>query len=221
MNIEGKRVELFPPMNPGAPLVLLNGEAGEGAAVAEALRRLTKADFALAAVSGLRWEDDLTPWPIPPVRKGGAPCGGRADTYIDLLTRRLLPEILAGLPATPAYLALAGYSLAGLFALYAMYRTERFARIASASGSLWYPGIVDYVQNHAPLRKPDGLYLSLGDKEGRTRNALMRPVEDNTRLLADFYRNAGIHTALEMNPGGHFNDPNGRTARAIAWMLEV
>ena len=49
----------------------------------------------------------------------------------------------------------------------------------------------------------------------------MRPVEDNTRLLAAFYRNAGIPTVLEMNPGGHFNDPNGRMARAIAWMLEM
>ena len=221
MNVEGKSVELFPPLNPGAPLVVLNGETGEGAAVAEALRNMIKADFALAAVSGLCWEDDLTPWSIPPIRKGGAPCGGRADAYIDLLTRRILPEILAILPAEPAYLALAGYSLAGLFALYAMYRTDRFARIASVSGSLWYPGIVDFVQGHVPVRQPDCLYLSLGDKEGRTRNALMRPVEDNTRLLAAFYRNAGIHTVLEMNPGGHFNDPNGRMARAIAWMLEM
>lgn len=221
MVIEGKMVELFPSRNPDAPLVLLNGEAGEGAAVAEALRRTTKSDFALAAVSGLRWEDDLTPWPIPPIMKGAAPCAGQADAYIDLLTGRMLPQILAGLPATPAYLALAGYSLAGLFALYAVYRTDRFARVASASGSLWYPDIVDYIQNHAPIRQPDCLYLSLGDKEGRTRNPLMRSVEDNTRLLADFYRDVGIPTALEMNPGGHFNDPTGRMARAIAWVLEA
>jgi len=221
MVIEGKMVELFPSRNPGAPLVVLNGEAGEGAAVAEALRRTTKSDFALVAVSGLRWEGDLTPWPIPPIMKGAAPCAGQADAYIDLLTGRMLPQILAGLPATPAYLALAGYSLAGLFALYAMYRTDRFARVASASGSLWYPGIVDYIQNHAPIRQPDCLYLSLGDKEGRTRNPLMRSVEDNTRLLADFYRDVGIPTALEMNPGGHFNDPTGRMARAIAWVLEA
>ena len=221
MVIEGKMVELFPSRNPGAPLVLLNGEAGEGAAVAEALRRTTKSDFALAAVSGLRWEDDLTPWPIPPIMKGAAPCAGQADAYIDLLTGRMLPQILAGLPVTPAYLVLAGYSLAGLFALYAMYRTDRFARVASASGSLWYPDIVDYIQNHAPIRQPDCLYLSLGDKEGRTRNPLMRSVEDNTRLLADFYRDVGIPTALEMNPGGHFNDPTGRMARAIAWVLEA
>ena len=186
LSIEGKAVEVFPSERPGAPLVVLNGEAGEGAAVHTAVKALTDVDFSLAAVSGLRWEDDLTPWPIPPIMKGAAPCAGQADAYIDLLTGRMLPQILAGLPATPAYLALAGYSLAGLFALYAMYRTDRFARVASASGSLWYPDFAEFVKNHAPARRPDALYLSLGDREGKTRNPLMRPVEENTRMLAEF-----------------------------------
>ena len=221
LNIEGKTVELFAPVSPGTPLVVLNGEAGEGAEVVNAVRRLTDVDFALAAVSGLCWEDDLTPWAIPPIGKGQAPCAGKADVYIELLTGGILPKVLEVLPGAPAYIALAGYSLAGLFALYAMVRTDVFARVASASGSLWYPDIVDYIQNHAPIRQPDCLYLSLGDKEGRTRNPLMRSVEDNTRLLADFYRDVGIPTALEMNPGGHFNDPTGRMARAIAWVLEA
>ena len=221
MIVEGKVVELFPPLNPGAPLVLLNGEAGEGAAVAEAVKRLTKAVFALAAVSGLHWEDDLTPWPIPPISKGRPPCRGLADAYIGLLTEGILPRVLERLPAPPEYAALAGYSLAGLFALYAMYRTDCFSRVASASGSLWYPGFAEYAQSHNPARKPDALYLSLGDREGRTRHPLMRPVEDNTRLLSEYYRQEGIHATLEMNPGGHFNDPNGRMARAIAWVLEA
>ena len=220
LNIEGKTVELFAPMNPGAPLVVLNGEAGEGAEVVNAVRGLTDMGFALAAVSGLCWEDDLTPWPIPPIAKGQAPFAGKADAYLALLTGGILPKVLDALPTAPAYVALAGYSLAGLFALYAMVRTDVFARVASASGSLWYPGFVEYAQSHAPVRKPDALYLSLGDREGCTRNPMMRPVEDNTRVLADFYRDAGIPTTLEMNPGGHFNDPKGRIARAIAWMLE-
>jgi len=220
LNIEGKTVELFASRNPGAPLVVLNGEAGEGAEVVSAARRLTHVDFALVAVSGLCWEDDLTPWAIPPIAKGQAPCSGKADAYIELLTGDILPKVLEALSAPPVYIALAGYSLAGLFALYAMVRTDVFARVASASGSLWYPGFVEYAQSHAPVRKPDALYLSLGDREGRTRNPLMRPVEDNTRLLAAHYQNSGIPTTLEMNPGGHFNDPNGRMARAIAWLLE-
>lgn len=220
MNIWGKNVELFLSEKSGAPLVVLNGETGEGATVHAAVKGLTNVDFTLAAVSGLRWEDDLTPWPIPPIMKGGAPCAGQADAYIELLAKRILPEISSGLPSAPEYIALAGYSLAGLFALYAMYRTDLFARVASASGSLWYPDFAEFVKTHAPARRPDALYLSLGDREGKTRNPLMRPVEENTRILAEFYRGAGIRTAFELNPGGHFNDPNGRMARAIAWMLE-
>ena len=221
MNIAGKTVALFPSLNPGAPLVVLNGEAGEGAAVCAAVRGMAHVDFSLALVSGLRWADDLTPWPSPPIMKGAAPFGGRADAYLGLLTEGILPKMLDALPALPEYIALAGYSLAGLFALYAMTRTDRFARVASASGSLWYPDIVEYLQSHAPLRRPDCLYLSLGDREAGTRNPMMRPVEDNTRLLADHYRGAGIRTMFEMNPGGHFKDPDGRVARGIAWMLEA
>ena len=203
LHIEGKAVELFPSEKRGAPLVLLNGEAGEGAMVHAAVKGMTDVEFTLAAVSGLRWEDDLTPWPIPPIRNGQAPCAGQ------------------GLPAAPEYVALAGYSLAGLFALYAMYRVDLFARIASASGSLWYPDFVAFAKTHALARRPDALYLSLGDREGKTRNSLMRPVEGNTCILAEYYCSAGINTRLEMNPGGHFNDPIGRMARAIAWTLEV
>lgn len=221
LNIDGKQVELFPALTPGAPLVVLNTVMGEGGAVVEAVKGMTDAGFSLAAVGSLRWSDDMTPWPIPPIARREAPCGGLADGYLDLLTRRIVPGVLEMLPGAPGWIGLAGYSLGGLFALYAMYRVDLFARVASVSGSLWYPGFVVYVQTHAPLRKPDRLYLSVGDREGNTKNALMRPVEDNTRLLAEHYRNAGIETALEMNPGGHFRDADRRMARGIAWMLEA
>ena len=220
LNIDGKAIELFPSRKPGAPLVLLNGEAGEGRAVVDIVRTLTEADFALAAVSGLRWNDELTPWPAPPIARRREPSAGQADEYIGLLTGQIVPAILAELPEKPAYIAITGYSLAGLFALYALYRTDAFARAASASGSLWYPGFVEYARTHAFARRPDRLYISLGDREGRTRNPIMRPVEENTRILAEAYRQAGLRTILEMNPGGHFNEPDRRTARAIAWMLD-
>lgn len=221
LNIDGKTVELFPASTPGAPLVLLNTVMGEGGAVYEAVRGLTDAGFSLAAVGNLCWSDDMTPWPIPPIARGEAPCGGWADGYLDLLTRRIVPQVLERLRGTPGWIGLAGYSLGGLFALYAMYRVDTFARVASVSGSLWYPGFVGYAQTHAPLKKPDRLYLSVGDREGNTKNALMRPVEENTRLLAEHYMNAGINTAFEMNPGGHFRDAEHRMARGIAWMLEA
>ncbi len=220
LHIDGKTVELSAPVNPGAPLVVLNRITGDGAELDRAIRGMTGADFALAVVSGLCWEDDLTPWAAAPIGRGQAPFAGKADAYLGLLTGSILPMVIDALPIAPAYIALAGYSLAGLFALYAMYHTDVFSRVASASGSLWYPGFVEYARLNAPVGKIDALYLSLGDREGRTRNPMMRPVEDNTRMMAEYYRNSGIPTALEMNPGGHFNDPVGRIAKGIAWVLE-
>ena len=48
----------------------------------------------------------------------------------------------------------------------------------------------------------------------------MRGIEDQTRRLADHYRAQGMTSILEMNPGGHFNDPGRRLAKGIAWALE-
>ena len=219
MMIESRTVELFPSDEPGAPLVVLNGEAGEGERVYRRVREGSRVDFSLAAISGLSWDDDLTPWPAPPVFKGGAPCGGQADRYLEQLTGRVLPAVKRALSGEPAYVALAGYSLAGLFAVYALYYTDAFARVASASGSLWYPGFPEFAEEHAFAGRPDSVYLSLGDKEARTRNPVMRPVEDNTRRMAALLAERSVRSTLEMNPGGHFNDPEGRIARAISWLL--
>ena len=220
MTIEGKTINLFPASEPGAPLVVLNADAGEGDAVLEALREYTDKPLSLAVIGGLRWEDDLTPWPNPPIFRGSEPCAGRADDYLELLTGRMLPAIRAQLQGMPDTIVLAGYSLAGLFALYAAYRTDAFQRIVCASGSLWYPGFADYAVAHAFVRHPDRLYLSLGDREHRTKNPIMRGIEDQTRRLADHYRAQGIMSILEMNPGGHFDDPGRRLAKGIAWALE-
>ncbi len=212
-------VELVPAMRPGAPLVVLNGQAGEGNRVADAVRRQTDADFSLAAVEVRDWGRDLTPWPAPPAFGGDEPYGGGADAYLRELTERILPEILRALPAEPAFAALVGYSLAGLFALYAPFRTDAFARIASVSGSLWYPGFEAFARESAWARRPDCVYLSLGDREARTRNPAIAPVERNTRALAEFLTAQCIPTTLEMNPGGHFDHPDLRLARGVARLL--
>lgn len=220
LSFEDRTVELFPPKEAGAPLVVVNTLEGEGKALHGAVREMTGADFALAAVGSIDWEEDLTPWPAPSLEKGHPLRGGGADAYVDQLASCILPRVVERLEGPPAWVGLAGYSLGGLFALYAPFRTDAFARVASASGSLWYPGFVDFALSHEPLRRPDAVYLSLGDRESRTRNPMLRGVEDETRRLAAFLVEGGVPSAFELNPGGHFNDENRRLARAIAWMLE-
>ena len=100
-----------------------------------------------------------------------------------------------------------------------MYRTDRFARIASASGSLWYPGFMDFVKAHKPAALPEKLYLSLGDKEARTRNQIMATVEQNTGALYDHYKSLGVEAVFEMNPGNHFRDAAQRMAKGIVWLV--
>ncbi len=40
-----------------------------------------------------------------------------ADAYLETLTGEIIPAIITELGSEPAYIALAGYSLAGLFAV--------------------------------------------------------------------------------------------------------
>ena len=63
-------------------------------------------------------------------------------------------------------------------------------------------------------------YFSLGDAEPRTRNRAMRPVLEDTRLVAQMFEQAGVTTRFEINPGNHFVDEDLRTARGIHWLLE-
>lgn len=216
----GKPVRLFSAAVSGAPLVVLNGEGDEGQGLFDLIRGMTKAPFSLAVIGDIDWDAELTPWPAPAAFRGGNSFSGRADDYLKRLTGQILPAIERALGGRPAYAALAGYSLAGLFSLYALYETDAFARAASVSGSLWYPGFMEYIQTHEWRRRPDCLYLSVGDREGRARNPVMKPVEENTRTAAALYGKMGVPTAFELNPGGHFNDPEKRTARGIAWLLD-
>ena len=208
--------ELFPSKAPGAPLMLLVGMEGEGIPVVQAARDATEADFSLVLVSGMNWEDDLTPWPAPALGRGQPPFGGKADAFLKELLEAL-PGIEARLGAEPQWVGLAGYSLAGLFALYAITQTDAFARAASVSGSLWYPDFVEYAEGH-PVR-PERVYLSVGDKECRAKLPVMRSVEDNTRRMEALYRQWDVPVKFELNPGGHFRDPEARTGRGIAWLV--
>ena len=112
---------------------------------------------------------------------------------------------------------LCGYSLAGLFALWAACETNVFSGVAAVSPSVWYPGWLDFAQTHQ-IKTPK-VYLSLGEKEPKTRNPVMRLVGDAIRAEHELLKEAGIRTTLEWNPGNHFVDSDLRTAKGMAWLL--
>jgi len=216
----GKRVEIQMVGDRRGPLILLNSDRGEGQAVFDELPRLTRRDFVLASIEGLDWNGELSPWPSAAVFRGGEAFAGGGGEYLRALEGEILPAVEEALPGEPTARVLAGYSLAGLFALYGLHRSTRFDGAVSASGSLWYPGFLDYARENAPAAAPRAIYLSVGDREARTRNPVMATVEENTARLAALYRERGVETRFELNPGNHFQEPALRTARGVAWMLE-
>lgn len=216
----GKTVAVYPAVAPGAPLVVLNTFGGEGGQAAAALRQAGSPPCTLVAVSGLDWSRDMPPWDAPPLAPGEAPFAGGAGEYLDRLLGTILPKAESGLALPPAWRGIAGYSLAGLFAVYALYRTDVFCRAASVSGSLWYPGLLEFVQGHAPKRLPERLYFSVGDRECRARSPSLQRVQANAEWLARFYRAQGVETCFVLNPGGHSSHAARRTAAGIAWLLD-
>ena len=110
-----------------------------------------------------------------------------------------------------------GYSLAGLFALWAAYREDSFEGVAAASQSVWFPGFVDKAERERILTKK--VYLSLGNKEEKTKNPTMAQVGNCIRKQQELLAAQGINTILEWNPGNHFQHSDERTAKGFAWLI--
>ena len=88
--------------------------------------------------------------------------------------------------------------------MWAAFQTEKFSGVAAASPSVWFPDFVGYMKENKI--KCDAVYLSLGDKEERTKNAVMSKVGNCIRESYDLLTGQGIECALEWNKGGHFKD---------------
>ena len=173
-------------------------------------------DFCLMAVKVDSWNNDLSPWPAPAVF-GNEDFGDGAEETLKYVLEKVIPASEGTPSGTTKRIFIGGYSLAGLFALWAGSRTDRFSGIAAASPSVWFPRFTEYLQEneiHA-----DAVYLSLGDREEKTRNPVMAQVGNAIRKIYALLADAGKDCVLEWNKGNHFKDPDLRTARAFAWLM--
>ena len=180
----------------------------------KAIKELSDKPFSLLAFMIKDWNQELTPWGAPPVF-GKTPFGDGAEKTLVFITNQLLPEVQENIP----HLILGGYSLAGLFALWAGYQTDKFEGIAAASPSVWYPQWIDYASENRPLAK--SVYLSLGDKEEKAKNPIMAQVGNAIRTQHELLTGQEINTLLEWNAGNHFVDSDKRMAKGFAWLLNT
>lgn len=230
----------------GAPVVYLLGDMADNSPVQ------VPAGVSLVNVCVDLWEENFSPWCAPRVFAKGPNFGDGAQKTLDTLINQVIPWTESELAESPAYRVLVGYSLAGLFSLWAGVSQQvargcqtddapsqpgpssqpgaphidapvaTFQRIGAVSGSFWFPGLLDYVdqQLRGGVVGLTHAYLSLGDREARTPNPQIMHVRENAELLASKLQNAGITSTFELNRGNHFQNVEGRMQKALDWLVK-
>lgn len=169
----------------------------------------------IAFITGIDWDNDLTPWRAPGVFKRDAPFDGKASIFLDTLTRIIIPAIDKEMKIAPQQRTLAGISLSGLFATWQWIESPFFDNVISISGSFWYDGFTSWLRSAAIPPRGGKIYISLGDEEEDTTVARFQPVKRCMDEVADIFRRAGIDVVYQMTKGNHYAPPIPRLMAAL------
>ncbi len=218
MNVRNKHIHLFG--NPSSRNLIIQPVDEHDLSmmeeeVEETESRLGNDDFFIVAFQIEDWNQELTPWEGKAVF-GKVGFGSGAKETLSFILEELIPYIQKNYGSGKRPI-LAGYSLAGLFALWCSYQTDAFDNVAAVSPSVWYYDWIDYASAHPCLAKT--VYLSLGDKEEKAKNPMMARVGECIRKQHELLLQAGAKTVLEMNPGNHFVDAGKRVGKGLGWLL--
>lgn len=183
----------------------------------KALAATATKGFAIVFFDTMEWTKALMPWQDEAVSRDEE-VGMHAQDTLLYIEESLVPWLHERFGKLPCIIG--GYSLGGLFALWATRQSTAFGAVAAASPSLWIKGWADFADSHS--LNAQLAYVSLGDREEHCRNQRMARIGDCVRhehlTLAT---QLGISaTTLEWNSGGHFGNEAERTAKAFAWCIE-
>ena len=217
--IAGRKCRLFGSERPGCLLVQPSARHENGTLEAEVaeLAKLVPKPFLLVTIELEDWTIGLMPWWDGNISRDPE-AGKHGQETLGFILEDLIPKLEQRYGALPVILG--GYSLGGLFALWASCRTDRFRAVAAASPSVWIHGWLPFAKKNVPMA--DALYLSLGDREEHVKNQAIARVGDNLRAYYELLQKqlGPGRCTLVWEEGNHFNDNAGRLARAFAWCLK-
>lgn len=177
-------------------------------------------DVTMVMITGMDWDNDLTPWPAKGEPPGSPDFEGLAPEFFKTLTTRVLSTVESRLGiARNAERTLAGVSLSGLFTLWQWMLSDIFTNIISLSGSFWYEGFADWVTSHKVRAKAGRAYFLLGDREARTSVKAFQPVQTDTVKIVNYLHDNGVSAMFELVPGNHYQHAAQRLTRALTWMF--
>lgn len=169
----------------------------------------------IVVITGMDWDNDLTPWPEKGVPRGCPAFRGNAPQFLSRL-ERAVSIIESTLSFNDAERTLAGVSLSGLFTLWQWPQNKLFHNVISLSGSFWYTGFMDWFAKQDYSGKSGTACLLLGDKEADSKVKAFQPVAVNTQEIASRLAASGVTTVFEMVPGNHYAQPIERLNRAMS-----
>ncbi len=169
----------------------------------------------MIAVSIHDWQGELSPWAAPAIFGKHDFAGNASLLLSELESFWMWFEKDNQIEINQLYLC--GYSLAGLFSLWASSQTNLFKKIAAVSPSVWYLNFVEYMQQN-PIQTRE-VYMSLGDKEANAKNKVMATVKDCFEAVIQILQKQNIPLTYEYNPGNHFQDVELRMTKGIQQLL--
>ncbi len=184
------------------------------------MEKFSDPGFAAAAVVCDDWDSQMTPWPAPPAFRGREPFAGRADSYLNELFGSIIPEIEKTI-GVPQFRGMAGYSLAGLFSLYAFYMRTELCLCGCVSGSVWYDGFEDWALERLPKAGSGSVFFSLGDREEKTRNIRMQHTGEMMKKIAGHLNTEEerFEAVFRYTKGTHFDGYEDRMHDCISWLI--
>jgi len=188
-------------------------------------------NYLIVGISIDDWSRYLTPWYCPRLfgKKDNDYKGEGQKTY-DWLINYCIPTISKEfshiLDKNKINRYICGYSLSALFALWVFFsdknKSEKiFDGAAACSPSLWFIKWDEYMKERcAP--EDTILYLSLGDKEGFTKNETFKKMRTGMDQLIEKVKNdKNLKKYIyEENKGGHYTESEMRIAKAFKWLNE-
>ncbi len=206
------------------PLVILNSYKNEK--INEVIDLIREgSSFILIDIKLEDWSKVLSPYKTQMNDNFFKNLNGEGKSHLDFIDNTLIPYLITHLKSNfkldVSNSLLAGYSLGGLFAIYGGLNSKYISKIVSVSGSLWYPHFLDYVTSLNINRNIKSIYISLGNKEKKTRNRYMKKIEKATLNIYSYLKTKYSNVFFEFNEGNHFFHSNKRLAKGIVYELTL
>lgn len=175
----------------------------------------SKYNTTIVVITGMDWDNDLTPWSARGVPKGTPNFQGNAQAFMKKMND-LVAAIEQRYNTSPSIeRTLVGVSLSGLYTLWQWSECNLFDNIASLSGSFWYEGFMAWFVQQNFKSKKGKAYFLLGKQESHSRVKAFDSVEINTQRIVAALQSQDVRTKFDMVPGNHYQYPIPRLNRVM------